>query len=86
MKIQRDLKEFIELMNSNGVEYVVVDGHPVAYHDYPRFTGDMNFFEGLRPKTGRGLLRFSGRLCLWIRPTSIVVVRAPQRNFRSLTR
>ena len=44
MKIHKDLKEFIALLNSNGVEYVVVGGHAVAYHGYPRFTGDLDFF------------------------------------------
>jgi hypothetical protein len=44
MKIHSDLKEFIELLNSNGVEYVVVGGHAVAYHGHPRFTGDIDFF------------------------------------------
>jgi hypothetical protein len=34
-------------MNSNGVEYVVVGGHAVAYHGYPRYTGDFDFF--IRP-------------------------------------
>src|SRR5687768_15736949 len=34
-------------MNSNKVEYVVVGGHAVAYHGYPRFTGDVDFF--IRP-------------------------------------
>jgi predicted nucleotidyltransferase len=44
VKIHKDLKEFIELLNSNAVEYVVVGGHAVAYHGYPRFTGDLDFF------------------------------------------
>lgn len=44
MKIQRDLREFIVLMNSHAVEYVIVGGHAVAYHGYPRFTGDLDFF------------------------------------------
>ena len=44
MKIHKDLKEFIGLMNSNRVEYVVVGGHAVAYHGYPRYTGDLDFF------------------------------------------
>lgn len=44
MKIQKDLREFIVLMNSHAVEYVIVGGHAVAYHGYPRFTGDMDFF------------------------------------------
>ena len=44
MKLQTDLREFIELLNSHKVEYVVVGGHAVAYHGHPRFTGDIDFF------------------------------------------
>ncbi len=31
-------------MNSHGVDYVVVGGHAVGYHGYPRFTGDIDLF------------------------------------------
>src|SRR5688500_13320400 len=39
-----DLKEFIALLNSMSVRYVLVCGHAVAHHGYPRFTGDTDFF------------------------------------------
>jgi hypothetical protein len=42
--LQKDLREFLELLNSHRVEYVIVGGHAVAYHGYPRFTGDIDFF------------------------------------------
>lgn len=42
-KLQHDLREFIVLLNSHGVEYLVVGGHAVAYHGHPRFTGDIDF-------------------------------------------
>jgi hypothetical protein len=38
------LKEFIALLNSHHVEYLLVGGHAVAFHGHPRFTGDMDFF------------------------------------------
>ena len=44
MKLSKDLREFIELLNSTGVKYLLVGGHAVAFHGYPRFTGDMDFF------------------------------------------
>ena len=44
MKLAKDLREFIELLNSHGVEYLVVGGHAVAYHGYPRYTGDIDLF------------------------------------------
>ena len=44
MKLQKDLREFIELLNSMNIKYVLVGGHAVAHHGYPRFTADIDFF------------------------------------------
>ena len=43
-KLNKDLKEFIELLNSRKVKYLVVGGYAVAYHGHPRFTADIDFF------------------------------------------
>lgn len=40
MRLSRDLREFVALLNSTGVKYLIVGGHAVAYHGHPRFTGD----------------------------------------------
>ncbi len=47
MKLQSDLREFIALLNSHAVDFVVVGGYAVGYHGFPRFTGDIDLF--LRP-------------------------------------
>jgi hypothetical protein len=47
VKLQQDLKEFVKLLISHGVEFIVVGGHAVAFHGHPRFTGDIDFL--LRP-------------------------------------
>lgn len=47
MKLQVDLREFVELLNSHRIDYLVIGGYAVAYHGYPRFTGDIDFF--IRP-------------------------------------
>ena len=47
MKLQKDLREFIELLSSREVECIVVGGHAVAFHGHPRFTGDIDFL--IRP-------------------------------------
>jgi hypothetical protein len=44
MRLQKDLREFIELLNLHNVRYLIVGGHAVAYHGYPRTTGDIDFF------------------------------------------
>lgn len=43
MKLQKDLREFIELLNSAEVDYIVLGGHAVAFHGYVRYTGDIDF-------------------------------------------
>ena len=45
--LKKDLREFIALLNSHKVEYLIVGGHAVAFHGHPRFTGDIDFF--IRP-------------------------------------
>ncbi len=42
MPLNRDWREFIELLNSNGVEYLVVGAFAVAFHGFPRYTGDLD--------------------------------------------
>ena len=44
MKIPDDWREFIALMNSHGVDYLLVGGHAVGFHGHPRLTGDIDFF------------------------------------------
>ena len=44
MRLARDILEFIELLNSNSVEYLIVGGHAVGFHGFPRMTGDVDFF------------------------------------------
>ena len=44
MKLNKDLREFIALLNSTKVKYLIVGGHAVAFHGRPRFTGDYDFF------------------------------------------
>jgi predicted nucleotidyltransferase len=55
-KLQADLREFIELLNSHNVEYLLVGGHAVAFHGHPRFTGDIDFFIRMTPSNVQRLL------------------------------
>jgi hypothetical protein len=44
MKLPKDFREFIELLNSHDVRYLIVGGYAVAYHGHPRMTGDIDVF------------------------------------------
>ncbi len=41
MRLSKDIRE---LLNSTSTEYLVVGGHAVGYHGFPRVTGDFDFF------------------------------------------
>ena len=47
MSISNDLREFVELLNSNEVEYVVVGALAVAWHGYVRYSADLDIL--IRP-------------------------------------
>jgi predicted nucleotidyltransferase len=44
MKMEQDVREFIELLNARDVRYLVVGAYALAYHGRPRYTGDIDFF------------------------------------------
>ena len=53
MELNEDFREFIELLNNHHVRYMVVGGYSVAYHGYPRYTGDIDIW--IEPTTGNSL-------------------------------
>ena len=44
MRIEKDFKEFIALLNKNNVQYLIVGGFAFSYHAEPRFTKDIDIF------------------------------------------
>ena len=61
MRIEKDFKEFIELLNKNSVRYLIVGGYAFAFHAEPRFTKDIDFFvEGSEANAERLLNALAG--------------------------
>lgn len=50
-----DFKEFLKLLRSEGIEYLLVGGYAVAYHGYPRPTGDLDIWVAAQATTARKL-------------------------------
>ena len=44
IELHGDFKDFLKLLNSAQVEYMLVGGYAVGYHGYPRPTGDMDIW------------------------------------------
>ena len=44
MVMNKDFKEFIQLLNDNNVKYLIVGGYAVGFHGYPRYTKDLDIW------------------------------------------
>ena len=44
LEISRDLKELLRLFLSHEVRFLVIGGHAVSFHGYPRFTKDLDIW------------------------------------------
>ena len=45
-----DFKEFLQLLNSKQVEYLLIGGYAVGYHGYPRATADLDIWIAINPE------------------------------------
>lgn len=57
IRLQADLKEFLSLLASNKVEYLLIGGYAVGYYGYPRPTGDMDIWVAMTPENAERLVR-----------------------------
>ena len=55
--LNKDFKEFIELLNANSVNYLVVGGYALAAHGHPRYTKDLDVWILIDPDNARNILK-----------------------------
>ena len=56
MRLSSDLREFLALLNSRGIEYVIVGAHSLAFHGRPRYTGDLDILVRATPANAARLV------------------------------
>lgn len=56
-QIPPDFKDFLTLLNSHHVEYLLIGGYAVAYHGYPRTTGDIDIWIAQNPANAQNVSR-----------------------------
>ena len=56
IELPPDLSEFLRLLSSHGVEYLLVGGYAVGLHGYPRTTGDMDVWVNPAPENASKLV------------------------------
>ena len=57
IQLPDDFKDFLKLLNNAGAEYLLVGGYAVAYHGYPRATGDMDLWIAVNPENADRMVR-----------------------------
>ena len=54
--LNEDFKEFVALLHSNQVEYLIVGGYALAAYGHPRYTGDLDFWIGTESANAKRVL------------------------------
>jgi hypothetical protein len=60
IRLPPDFKEFLRLLNSNRVEYLLIGGYAVGYYGYPRPTGDMDIWIARTPDNAQKVVHALG--------------------------
>ena len=51
-----DFKEFLRLLNSHAVDYLLIGGYAVGYYGYPRTTADLDIWVAIRSDNAEKLV------------------------------
>jgi predicted nucleotidyltransferase len=54
--LPQDFKDFLRLLDANGVEYLLIGGYAVAYHGYPRATEDIDLWIASHPENAQRIV------------------------------
>jgi hypothetical protein len=50
-----DFLDFLKLLNSHGVEYLVIGGYAVGLHGFPRGTADLDIWVAMNPRNANAI-------------------------------
>lgn len=91
-RLAGDFKEFLKLLNSTGVEYLLVGGYAVGIHGYIRATNDLDIWVNSTPENARRVqtaLRDFGFAAaeadLFVTPGNVVRMGVPPLRLEILT-
>jgi hypothetical protein len=54
--LTKDFKEFLQCLNEHRVEYLLIGGHAVAFHGYPRATSDLDVWIAVNPENAQHMV------------------------------
>ena len=84
--LPQDFKDFLKLLDAEGVEYLLIGGYAVAYHGYPRATEDIDIWIASSSQNAQRIIRALKQFGfdvpelaqdLFLKPESIVRMGVP---------
>jgi predicted nucleotidyltransferase len=93
-QLARDFSEFLNLLNSTGVEYLLVGGYAVGIHGYVRATGDLDIWIRISSENARNTEKalrefgFAGTAVtegLFLKENSVIRMGVPPMRLEVLT-
>ena len=70
LALSSDVAEFISLLEAHGVRYLLVGGHAVVFHGYPRLTADVDI--AYDPEEGNASRLWAALEAFWGSPVPVV--------------
>ncbi|MFO8091137.1 MAG: hypothetical protein R6U13_14960 [Desulfatiglandaceae bacterium] len=55
--LPQDFKEFLNMLKTKNIDYLLIGGYAVGYHGYPRATNDMDIWIAIDPKTAEKMVQ-----------------------------
>lgn len=56
-RLPADFRDFLKLLNSHRIEYLLIGGYAVCYHGYYRNTVDIDFWIAVSPRNAASMAR-----------------------------
>ena len=94
IQLPPDFREFLRLLNSERVEYLVVGGHAVGFHGHPRATADLDVWISVGVENARRMSEVLRRFgfadelvnpSIFLEPDKIVCLGKPPLRIEILT-
>jgi predicted nucleotidyltransferase len=57
IRLPADFRDFLKLLNSHRVEYLLIGGYAVCYHGFYRNTADIDFWIAVHPENAAKMVR-----------------------------
>jgi hypothetical protein len=87
-----DFKEFLQLLNSNNIEYLLIGGYAVGYYGYPRATADMDIWVNATRQNAERLVEVFGAFGfnevssdMFLRKSQVIRMGVPPLRIEILT-